>query len=171
MDRFQQRLRNKLAKLRLPRFPHPTDGQLAAVSPAKQAPLKSAAPSSLSEYWDDCQRLHETSVKVPVKAPRPDGKKAEAPPVSSQISKLLSRLFRLSPCKFSGRLTGNLFRAGQLGQMWFGHTIPFPYRLSGVSLATFSKYIPRFLGQGFSGSVNSMFLLNCMGIFTKDLSP
>ena len=74
----------KLAKLRIPLFPHPTAGQLAAVSPAKQAPLNSAAPSE-PDQW-----LHETSVKVPVKAPCPDGKKAAAPPVSSQMSKLLS---------------------------------------------------------------------------------
>jgi hypothetical protein len=73
----------------LPRFPHPTAGQLPTVSPAKQAPPNAGGPS------EPDHSVHETSVKFPVKAPRPVGKKAEAPPVSSQISKLFFRDYYL----------------------------------------------------------------------------
>ena len=66
----------------VPWFPHPIEGQFPVVSPARQAPFQRAPP------FDPDHRLHETSVKVPVKAPRPEGKNADAPPVSWQISKL-----------------------------------------------------------------------------------
>ena len=82
-----QRLKKDRKSLRkkpnIPRFPHPTAGQKPTFSPATQAP-PNAGGSSVPFH-----SLHETSVNFPVKAPRPDGKKADAPPVSSQISKLL----------------------------------------------------------------------------------
>jgi len=66
----------------VPWLPQPTpEGQRAAVSPLMQAPFQRELPS------DPDHSLQETSVKVPNKAPCPDGKNALAPPVSSQISK------------------------------------------------------------------------------------
>lgn len=65
-----------------PWFPQPTAGQSPADSPDRHAPFQRAPPSE-PDHW-----LQDTSVKLPVNAPWPDGKKAFDPPVSSQMSKL-----------------------------------------------------------------------------------
>ena len=57
---------------------------MLADSPLTHAPSQSGPPSQ-PDRW-----LHDTSVNVPVRASWPEGKGVPAPPVSSQIPKLLA---------------------------------------------------------------------------------
>lgn len=103
-----------------PLFPQPTAGQFPAVSPLRHAPLK-RDPPSVPAHW-----LHETSVKVPVSAPWPEGKNALDPPVSWQISKLRDIMVSvIRPDQFgAARRTGMVLRVGCSDCSSFGHTIP-----------------------------------------------
>lgn len=56
-------LKYMAANLNIPLFPQPTAGQFPAVSPERHAPFHSAPPSD-PDHW-----LHDTSEKVPVRAP------------------------------------------------------------------------------------------------------